>query len=171
MDEARESFPFVRDVSLLGLRAVGAENLGILLGGAGEGEGERIWRGELGRLRPRGEEGRLRARFIALSSSTLLQKNISWTFCILLNIFSCCRNCLSYLEICWSGFPSHLHLEVRRGPCLKYASKYPLGSLSAFGTSYKTSTGDIRKGKLSNETNCVNMNKFQLCQSVSVCSQ
>ena len=77
VDEARESFPFVRDVSLLGLRAVGAENLGILLGGAGEGEGERIWRGELGRLSPRGEEGRLRARLIALSSSTLLQTNIS----------------------------------------------------------------------------------------------
>ena len=76
VDEARESFPFVRNVSLLGLRDVGAEILGILLAGAGAGagEGERIWRGELGRLRPRGEEGRLRARFIALSSSTLLQK-------------------------------------------------------------------------------------------------
>ena len=79
VDEARESFPFVRNVSLLGLRALGAEILGILLAGAGAGagEGERIWRGELGRLSPRGEEGRLRARLIALSSSTLLQTNIS----------------------------------------------------------------------------------------------
>ena len=75
VDEALESFPFVLNVSLL--RAVeekaGAEILGILLAGAGEGE--RSWLGELGRLRPRaGEEGRLRARFIALSSSTLSQK-------------------------------------------------------------------------------------------------
>ena len=85
VDEALESFPFARDVSLLGLLAVeekaGAEILGILEmvkggAGAGEGEGERSWRGEEGRLsRPRGEEGRLRARFIALSSSTLLCKN------------------------------------------------------------------------------------------------
>ena len=50
VDEALESFPFARDVSLLGLLAVeekaaGAEILGILetvkLGGAGAGEGER----------------------------------------------------------------------------------------------------------------------------------
>ena len=95
VDEALESFPFVRNVSLLGLLAAeekaGAEILGILLAGAGagEGEGERSWRGELGRLRPRGEEGRLRARFIARSSSTLLQKQIVglvtfWELCSLL---------------------------------------------------------------------------------------
>ena len=50
VDEALESFPFARDVSLLGLLAVeekaGAEILGILEmvkggAGAGEGEGER----------------------------------------------------------------------------------------------------------------------------------
>ena len=48
VDDALESFPFARDVSLLGLLAVeekaGAEILGILetvkLGGAGEGEGD-----------------------------------------------------------------------------------------------------------------------------------
>ena len=52
VDEVLESFPFARDVSLLGLLAVeekaaGADILGILemvkLGGAGAGEGERSW--------------------------------------------------------------------------------------------------------------------------------
>ena len=50
VDEALESFPFVRNVSLLGLLAAeekaGAEILGILLAGAGEGEKG----GYLGRL-------------------------------------------------------------------------------------------------------------------------